>query len=132
MVRAVARRVAVVLTVTLVLCGVGGALAYRKAYGTFAWWRDPARISWCGRVYLRSDGPLLTRTAVERQRASLPGDEPYPVTAVATIPPLFGHPVLAAVTPQATREAMHLPCAMVIYLETGPDAYRPYVISGGP
>jgi len=88
----------------LVLSGVGGALAYRKAYGTFAWWRDPARISWCGRVYLRSDGPLLTRTAVERQRASLPGDEPYPVTAVATIPPLFGHPVLAAVTPNGNWE----------------------------
>lgn len=75
---------------------------------------------------------MLTRAEVGRQRASLPGDRPYPVETIARIPPILGHPVLASVFPEATREAMHIPCAMVVYLEIGPDAYRPYVLSGGP
>jgi hypothetical protein len=130
--RTVFRRVAAVLIVALVSAAVCGALAYRAAYGTFAWWDDPARISWCGRVYLRSDGLLLTRADVENRRAALPGDQPYPVTTVAAIPPVIGRPLLAAVTPEARREGMRLPCAMVVYLETGTDSYQPYALSGGP
>jgi hypothetical protein len=131
MVQAAVRRVIAVIAVTAVLAGVGGALAYRNAYGTFAWWSDPARISWCGRVYLRGDGTIFTRSAIEQQRAALPTDEPYAVTTVATIQP-FGDPVLAAVVSEAARQSLNIPCAMVVYLETGPDEYRPYVLSGGP
>ena len=54
------------------------------------------------------------------------------MTEVAKIPPLVGRPVLASVTPEATRDRLRLPCAMVVYLETDADAYRPYVLSGGP
>jgi hypothetical protein len=120
-----------VVVASAVACA-SAAFAYRTAYGTFAWWRQPARISWCGRVYLPSSGPNLIRSAVEQQRASLPGDAPYPVVTVTRLPPLVGRPVLASVTPEASRHRLHLPCAMTVYLETGPDAYRPYVLSGGP
>jgi hypothetical protein len=120
------------VAVALAVAGGSAVLAYRTAYGTFAWWGQPARISWCGRDYLPSKGPDLTRSAVEQQRASLIGDAPYPVVTVTRLPPLVGRPVLASVTPDAVRHRLHLPCATTIYLKTDPDAYRPYVLSGGP
>jgi hypothetical protein len=117
--------------VALAVACASVAFAYRAAYGTFAWWRQPARIYWCGRVYLPSNGPTLTRSAVEQQRASLPGEGPYPMVAVTRLPPLVGRPVLATVTPKDSRHRLHVPCAVALYLETAPDAYRPYVLSGG-
>lgn len=126
------RRAAWVVAVALALACVSAAFAYRAAYGTFAWWRPPARISWCGRTYLPGNGPTLTRSEVEQRRASLIGDAPYPVVTVTRVPPLVGRPVLASVTPEARRERLHLPCAMAVYLEIDPDAYRQYELSGGP
>jgi hypothetical protein len=128
----VVRRVGVVAAAITVLVCASGAVASHTAYGTLAWWGEPERISWCGRDYLPAEGTLLTRAVVEQQRASVPGDAPYPVTTVTRIPPLVGRPVLASVTPAATRDRLHVPCAMVVYLETDTDAYRPYVLSGGP
>lgn len=126
------RRVATGVVVALAVGCTSAAFAYRAAYGTFAWWRQPARISWCGRDYLPSRRPALTRSAVEQQRASLIGDAPYPVVTVTRLPPVVGRPVLASVTPEAVRHRLHLPCATIVYLETDTDAYRPYVLSGGP
>ena len=128
----VRRRVLAGLAVVVTAAAVLGAIAYRVEYGTFAFWVDPPRISWCGRDYLRSPNATLTRDAVEQQRAALVGDEPYPLVQVATVPPVVGNPVLASVTPQATRDRSGIPCAMVLYLQTGTDSYRPYVLSGGP
>ena len=125
------RRVVVGLVVLVVLAVVGGELAYWGAYGTPAFWSEPKSISWCGRQYLPSNGPLLTRAAVDQLRAPLPGGQDEVVT-VAKIPPLIGRPVLASVTPATTREALNLPCAMAVYLETGHDSYRQYILSGGP
>jgi hypothetical protein len=131
-VRVAARRGALILAALLILAGLGGAVAYGTSYGTLAWWSDPAKITWCGRVYLPSTGPTVSRATVEQQRASLPGDQPYPVTEVTRVPPLIGRAVLASVTPPATRERLGIPCAMVVYLDEGADSYRPYVLSGGP
>src|SRR5262249_10108961 len=124
--------VAAGVAAALVLACFVGAVAYGAAYGTLAFWSEPARISWCGRTYLPSTGSVLSLAAVEQQRAALPGDQPYPVVQVARIPPLVGARVRATVPPQAARARLHLPCAMVVYLETGPDSYRPYGLSGGP
>jgi hypothetical protein len=118
--------------VVLILIVTGVELAYRKAYGTFAWWEDPARISWCGRQYFPTSAALLTRAAAEQQRGALPGDAPYPVVEVARVPPLVGRTVLASVTPEERRERLGVPCAMAIFVQTDSDAYRTYVISGGP
>lgn len=123
------RRVATVVVVALALACATAAIAYRAAYGTFAWWRPATRISWCGRTYLPSNLPTLTRSGIEQRRESLLGDAPYPVITVTRLPPLVGRPVLASVNPRATGDE---PCAMAVYLETGPDAYRQYEISGGP
>jgi hypothetical protein len=124
--------VAFVVALVLGLGLLGGAAAYGTAYGSLAWWKDPARISWCGRVYLPSANQVLTLAMVEQLRGSLGGDPPFPLVQVERIPPLVGHPVLASVVPQATRDRLNVPCAMIVYLETGSDSYRPYVLSGGP
>jgi hypothetical protein len=63
---------------------------------------------------------------------SLPGDAPYPVLTVATVPPMVGQPLLAALTPEARRLGNHLPCAQGVYLKTGPDTYLRYGMVGGP
>jgi hypothetical protein len=115
--------------VALAFAFATAAFAYRAAYGTFAWWRPPARISWCGRNYLPSNGPTLSRSGVEQRRESLIGDAPYPMITVGRLPPLVGRPVLASLNPGAVGDE---PCAMAVYVEIGPDAYRQYEISGGP
>jgi hypothetical protein len=120
----------VVAAVPLVL--VAAQLAYRMAYGTLAWWEDPEQIAWCGRDYVPGQGPLLTRAEVDRLRGSLDGEPPYPVTTVTRVPPVVGRPVLASLTPPATRDRLGVPCAMAVFLQTGPDSYRTYVIVGGP
>jgi hypothetical protein len=128
----IGRRVVVGLALVVMTACLTGMAAYWVAYGTFAFWTEPPRISWCGRDYLPSPTTVLTRDAVEQQPAALPGDQPYPVVQVGLVPPIIGRPVLASVTPQATRDRLGIPCAMVVYLQTGPDSYRPYVLSGGP
>jgi hypothetical protein len=126
------RRIAVVAVLTLVVAATAAALAYRSAYGTFAWWDDPAQISWCGRTYLPGDAPLQTRAEVEQQRGRIGDDDPYPVVTVARIPPVIGRSVLASVTPPETRERLQVPCAMAVFYESEPDGFRAYTISGGP
>jgi len=126
------RRLVLMLSLVVVAACLFGLTAYRVTYGTFAFWTEPPRIRWCGRDYLPSHGTVLTHAEVEQQRAALPGDQPYPMVQVAKLPPVVGAPVLASVTPPATRDRLHVPCAMIVYLQVGPDAYRPYVLSGGP
>ncbi len=128
----VGRFVVVGLAAVLIAACVVGAMAYRVAYGTFVFWADPPRISWCDRDYLLSPNTVLTQSAVEQQRVALGGDEPYSLVQVATVPPVVGQPAFAFVTPEATRDRLNVPCAMVLYLQTGPDSYRPYELSGGP
>lgn len=65
-------------------------------------------------------------------RTALPGDAPYPVVTVGKVPPILGQPLLAAVTPEAARRGLGLPCAMAVHLKTGADTYTSYGISGGP
>lgn len=110
---------------------VVGILGYRRVYG--AWSHLPEHLSYCGRDYLRGT-PALSRAEILRNesKTSLPGDALYPVVTVGKVPPIVGQPLLAAVTPEATRRRLGLPCAMGVYLKTGPDAYTAYGLSGGP
>ena len=127
------RAIAVLVVMLFVAAGVVW-VQYRMAYGTFAWWQIPPRISWCGRHYLPAGGRLLTRAEIAAQPVGLPGEGPYPVVTVAHVPPLNGRPVLAARTPESSRRRVEppLPCAMGVFLQTGTDQYLAYTISGGP
>ncbi len=123
------RRLVSMVIVPCVALVAGGAFAYRVAYGT--WWGTPDRLHYCGRDYNRGT-PDLTLAEIEGFGAGLPGDAPYPVVKVAAVPPVVGHPLFAALTPQAEQKRLGLPCTMTVYLKTGTDAYTGYGLSGGP
>src|SRR5690242_10476357 len=115
------RRLLTGAAAVLVLVAVALAVGYRTAYGTLRWWAPPPQISWCGRRYLPGTSPDIALAQVRRRRASLPGDSRYPMAPVTRVPPVIGRPVLASPVPAATRERLRLPCAMVVYLQTGRD-----------
>jgi hypothetical protein len=115
----------------IMIVATGATLGYRKAYWT--WWQTPHRVTYCERTYLGGT-TSHSRAEIEKlERATaLPGDTPYPVVTVRKVPPIVGQPLLAAVTPEATRRKLGLPCSMGVYLKTGADDYTSYVLSGGP
>jgi hypothetical protein len=106
-------------------------LAYRYAYGT--WWQAPACIPYCGRAYIAVTPHLnLAEIRKRESQTALPGDRPYAVVTIGKAPPIAGAKMVAAVTPQAQREKLGVPCAMGLYVETGDDQYTAYGITGGP
>ena len=125
------RRAVVAVGLVLSLLFVVGAVKavqYRTAYGTFAWWDVPPRVTWCGRTYLGDDGPEVDRAGLQMIRGQLDGDAPYPIAQVGTV---AGRPLLAAVVPEVRRTS-GIPCAMQVAVQTGDDSYRTYTLSGGP
>ena len=117
--------------VLIMILAAGATLGYRKAYGT--WWQTPQHIAFCERTYLSGTPALSHSEIIKREsKTARPGDAPYPVVTVGTVPPIVGQPLLAAVTPEAARERLGLPCTMGIYLKTCADAYTAYGLSGGP
>jgi hypothetical protein len=114
----------------LFVAGAVRAVQYRTAYGTWAWWEVPARVTWCDRTYLPVDGPEVDRAGLEATRGWSPdGGTPYPIVRVGTV---AGRPLLASVTPEERRRALGVPCSMGVAVQTGDDTYRTYTISGGP
>ena len=127
------RRMTGIVVALIMIVAAGATLTYRMAYGT--WWQTPQRLVYCERTYL-SGAPATTfsRAMIENleSKTALPDDAPYPVATVGKVPPIVGQPLLAAVTPDAARRTLGLPCSMGVYLQTGADAYTAYILSGGP
>jgi hypothetical protein len=125
------RRAGLTVTVLLVVLLVVSTSAYRYAYGS--WWQTPERIPYCGRSYVvGATGLTIADVRSRERRTALPGDRAYPLLSVGSVPPVVGGEVLAAVTPEAHRRKLGVPCAMGLYLETGRDRYTAYSITGGP
>ncbi|GAA6527624.1 hypothetical protein IDVR_34220 [Intrasporangium sp. DVR] len=104
---------------------------YRYAYGT--WWQAPARIPYCGRTYIPVTAHLSLAEVRQREsQTALPGDQPYAVVPIGKAPPVLGAKMVAAVTPEAQREKLGVPCAMGLYVKTGDDEFTAYGITGGP
>ena len=122
-------RVASWLLALVVIVAGGVTLWYRQAYNVWPGQGASARVHWCGRDYENSGGPTMTLRAISAQA-------PFPVQPVGQYPPLglSRQQLFAAVTPPAQRDAVNppLPCTMAVYLRTGPDAYKPYSLEGGP
>lgn len=125
----VATRIAVGAVALIVVTAAVLALGYREAYNVWPGQAADARVHWCGRDYENSRGAPLTR----RQMSA---HEPFPVRLVAHYPPLgwSRQDLFAAVTPLAQRDSVSppMPCAMIVFLRTGPDAYQVYTLEGGP
>jgi hypothetical protein len=120
-----------IVVALIMIVAAGATLGYRKVYGT--WWQTPQHIAYCERTYLSATPALSHAEIIKREsKTALPGDAPYPVVTVGKVPPIVGQPLLAAVTPEAARHRLGLPCTMGIYLKTGADVYTAYGLSGGP
>jgi hypothetical protein len=87
------------------------------------------RVHWCGRDYESFGGPPLTLRQVMAH-------ESLSIVPVAQYPPLAWtrHELLAAGSAATLRRGGTdgTVCAMVVYLRTARDQYRPYSLEGGP
>ena len=110
--------------VTLAVLVIGAFVSSVATFRTPEWWGEPWRLHWCGRDYARSP-KLVTRSQIHA--GSLPGDKPYKVRRIGSLPPIIGRPVLASVTPDKRRQSITppLPCTMELYLRTSSGKYRP-------
>ncbi len=102
-------------------------IQHRLTYGTFDVASAPPRVDYCGRRYYPgSTSQVETRAQVQ---ASLAESGLYGLTRVGTAPsgmPVVTHPL----TPDL--KAKHHPniCTMALWVQSGPDAYVGYGLSG--
>jgi hypothetical protein len=101
-----------------------GALWYRATYHVFPGMM-PTVVHWCGRDYETGDTSWSWAQVTS-------AEAPRRVRVVGSYPPMFGmgRPLLAA--PAAGPVPSGEPCAMGVYLRTGPGRYQPYGLEGGP
>ena len=124
-----AMRLALAFLVVVVVAAGFSAVVHRSNYNVWPGQGASARVHWCGRDYENSSGATMSWSDVS-------SNEPFPVQPVGQYPPLALSPqqLFAAVTPHAQRYSVSppLPCAMAVYLRTGPTTYKAYSLLGGP
>jgi hypothetical protein len=114
--------------IALLVIGAAGALAalvaYRAAYGNWAWQGDPERLGWCDRVYNRDAAP------VEKRRTTSDG----PLYPVFRAPPIVGSVIYSEFTEEraSKRHAAGEVCGLVLFRRAQGDTYITYSLSGGP
>jgi hypothetical protein len=130
------RRLAITGLTGMVLIGIslsllvaaGCSLYSRAAFGTWNPTDQPARISYCARTYL--PGTHVTRARID---ADGNGFGVFPFRQVGATASGVG--IYAKALSDSERHnhgSVTLPCAMVVYLNAGPDDYIAYGLSGGP
>lgn len=124
-----AARIASALLALIVLAAGGIAIWYRQTYNIWPGQGASARVHWCGRDYENFGGPPQTWRQISSQQRSA-------VHPVGQYPPLgWSRQELFAATGRQAQQAPTSPpppCAMIVYLRTGPSAYQPYSLEGGP
>ena len=119
------------LAVPAAILIAGGSIAvYNQAnFGTFYATGPPPRIQYCDRRYYRVE-PSRT-DSLAHVTAFLGANGQSGLTLVGATP--SGLPILANVMPPQTRASYHTDvCTMEVWVQTGPDSYVPYALSGGP
>jgi hypothetical protein len=103
------------------------ALDNRAAFGTFDTSGAPPRVDYCGRRYY----PGGNVDSLAQVNAFLALNKLYGITRIDTAP--SGMPIVANVMSPAVRATYHTNvCSMSLWVQTGPDSYLGYGISGGP
>jgi hypothetical protein len=128
--RRAARRRRVIVIAFLVVVGVGvvypiGASAFsRKDYGTFAFWRVPSRIGYCGRTYddggQESGSPALFASQDSEAGAHW-----------SRLSWTFSGRLIYAATTAPNPPTISV-CTMVLYILLGGGRWETYSLSGGP
>jgi hypothetical protein len=95
---------------------------YRDVYNVMPGQGASGRVHWCGRDY-EYDGPTVTRQQAQAV---------FPLRVEGSYPPLAlsRDALLAATYPAGLKSSAS--CATLVFLRTGPDAYMPYGLEGGP
>jgi hypothetical protein len=100
------------------------ALWYHSVFNVMPGQGASDRVHWCGRDY-EYDGPPVTRQQARAQAG-------FPLRAEGSYPPLAlsRDALLAATYPAGLKSSAS--CATLVFLRTGPNAYKPYGLEGGP
>ena len=103
------------------------AIHNRVTFGTFSTTGSPPRVEWCGRTYDRG----TSVKSLAGVQAFLAQNGQHGLTRIGSTP--SGSPIVAFVMSPAERSAYHTNiCTMEVFVQTGPDRYLPYGLSGGP
>jgi hypothetical protein len=103
------------------------AVHNRLTFGTFSTSGPPPRVGWCGRTYL----PGTSTESLAGVQAFLAENGHHGLTRIGSTP--SGFTIVANVMTPAERAAFHTNiCTMEVFVQTGPDQYLPYGLSGGP
>jgi hypothetical protein len=103
------------------------ALHNRAVFGTFDTAGAPPRVDYCGRRYY----PGSNVDTLAQVNAFLASNKLYGITRIDTAP--SGMPIVANVMSADLRARYHTSvCTMSLWLQTGPDSYLGYGLSGGP
>jgi len=122
--------------VTAIVLAIGASFSIPRAFagvrnlvvfGTFDTSSAPPRVDYCGRRYYPG-GNVDTLAQVN---ASLALNKLYGITRIDSAP--SGMPIVANVMSPAVRASYHTNvCTMSLWVQTGPDSYLGYGLSGGP
>jgi hypothetical protein len=111
--------------VVVLVAAAASVFWYRATYNVLPGQSASTRVHWCGRDYEWAGGTSSWTQLTARESG--------PVRLVGRYPPLGGRAGLyAVVTPASQRAPGDPTCATAVYLRSGPDRYRPYVLEGGP
>ncbi|MGH7764932.1 MAG: hypothetical protein ACREOM_11030 [Candidatus Dormibacteraceae bacterium] len=126
--RIVLRLVSGIVTVAIVAVAPI-AIQNRLTYGTFATTGAPPRVDYCGRRYYPATSPASATLA--HVEASLALDERHGLARIGVAP--SGMPIVTNLNPSAAPGAHGSNvCTMELWVQTGPDSYAGYSLSGGP
>ena len=121
------QRLALIILVVVLVLGiypVTAAALSRKDYGTFAFWKLPNRINYCGRRYYDS-GPQTGSPALFESQDS---DKAARWTFLSWT--FSGRSIDADVSP--LKPSSSSVCTMVLYIPLGGGRWETYALSGGP
>ena len=110
----------------VLVISAGAAVWFRAAYhfwpGTV-----PTVVHWCGRDYEAEGGPQSLAQITK-------AEAPRQISSFGSYPPVYGlsRPLLAPAAPGVRPAHPGEPCAMAVFLRTGPGQYRWYTPEGGP
>jgi hypothetical protein len=103
------------------------ALHNRAMFGTFDTAGPPPRVDYCGRRYF----PGSNTDSLAQVHVFLGLNKLHGLTQIDTAP--SGMPIVTNLIPPEVRAEYHTSvCTMEVWVQTGPDAYLGYGLSGGP
>jgi hypothetical protein len=113
----------------ILIAGASVAIFNRANFGVFYTAGAPPRINYCGRTYYPGQPPRASSLA--QVTSFLAANSQSGLTRIGSTP--SGMPIVANVMSPETRASFHTDvCTMEVWVETAPDSYVGYGLSGGP